>query len=203
MLLDHSRRRSVERAWRTLDLARRFADRGVIGIGLAGDESYPLAPFNEVCIAAEKEGLHRVHHAGEAAGPDSIREAITLGRTERLGHGIRILDDPALTAEVAALGVPLEVCPSSNVALGLAPSWAEHPLPRLRDAGLLVTLNTDIPVSLGVTLSEEYALARHWFGYSDEVLAELASASVRASFAPEPTRARLRAGIADWLATAP
>ena len=203
VLLDHSRRRSVERAWRTLDLARRFADRGVIGIGLAGDESYPLAPFNEVCIAAEKEGLHRVHHAGEAAGPDSIREAITLGRTERLGHGIRILDDPALTAEVAALGVPLEVCPSSNVALGLAPSWAEHPLPRLRDAGLLVTLNTDIPVSLGVTLSEEYALARHWFGYSDEVLAELASASVRASFAPEPTRARLRAGIADWLATAP
>jgi len=99
--------------------------------------------------------------------------------------------------------VPLEVCPSSTWHWAWAPSWAEHPLPRLRDAGLLVTLNTDIPVSLGVALSEEYALARHWFDYSDEVLSELASASVRASFAPEPTKARLRSGIADWLATAP
>jgi len=203
VLLDHSRRRSVERAWRTLDLARRYADQGVLGIGLAGDESYPLAPFAEVCAAAEKEGLHRVHHAGEAAGPASIREALTLGRAERLGHGIRVLEDAALVAEVAALGVPLEVCPSSNVALGLAPSWAGHPLPQLREAGLLVTLNTDIPVSLGVTLSEEYALARDWFGFSDEVLAELAEASVRASFAPAPTKARLCAGIAAWLATAP
>jgi adenosine deaminase len=110
VLLDHSRRQSVERAWRTLDLARRFAEQGVIGIGMAGDESYPLAPFAEVCEAAEKEGLHRVHHAGEAAGPDSIREALGVGRAERIGHGIRILEDPALTAEVAALGVPLEVC---------------------------------------------------------------------------------------------
>jgi len=201
VLLDHSRRQSVARAWRTLDLARRYADRGVIGIGMAGDESYPLAPFAEVCAAAEHEGLHRVHHAGEAAGPGSIREALGAGRAERLGHGIRILDDPALVAEVAARGVPLEVCPSSNVALGLAPSWPEHPLPRLRAAGLAVTLNTDIPVSLGVTLSEEYTLARDTFGYSDEVLAELASASVAASFASESTKRRLRAGIASWLAT--
>jgi adenosine deaminase len=203
VLLDHSRRRSVDRAWRTLDLARRYTDHGVLGIGMAGDESYPLAPFAEVCAVAEKEGLHRVHHAGEAAGPASVREALTLGRTERLGHGIRVLDDPELVAELAAIGMPLEVCPSSNVALGLTPSWAEHPLPRLRDAGLLVTLNTDVPDSLGVTLSEEYALAREWFGYPDEVLAELAEASVTASFAPEPTKARLRAGIADWLAASP
>jgi adenosine deaminase len=201
VLLDHSRRQSVERAWRTLDLARRFAGRGVIGIGMAGDESYPLAPFAEVCEAAEKEGLHRVHHAGEAAGPDSIREALGVGRAERIGHGIRILEDPALTAEVAALGVPLEVCPSSNVALGLAPSWAEHPLPRLRAAGLTVTLNTDIPVSTGGTLSQEYAGARESFGYSDEVLAELAQASVAASFAPAATKSRLSARISRWLMT--
>jgi adenosine deaminase len=200
VLLDHSRRQSVDRAWRTLELALRYADQGVIGIGMAGDESYPLAPFAGVCAAAEREGLHRVHHAGEAAGPESIREALTLGRAERLGHAIRILDDPELVTEVAALGVPLEVCPSSNVALGFVPSWPEHPLPRLREAGLVVTLNTDIPISSAATLTGEYEMAGKSFGYSDEVLAELALASVAASFAPERTKRRLRAGIAHWLA---
>jgi adenosine deaminase len=199
VLLDHSRRRSVERFRRTYQLARDYLGQGVIGIGLAGDESHPAAPFAEVCADAERAGLHRVHHAGEAAGPASIREALGPGRSERLGHGIRILDDPELVAEVAGRGVPLEVCPSSNVALGLAPSWAEHPLPRLRDAGLVVTLNTDVPISLGVTLSDEYARAGVAFGWSDHVLAELARASVTASFAPAPTRLRLLAGIDRWL----
>jgi adenosine deaminase len=199
VLLDHSRRRSVERFRRTYELARHYAGQGVIGIGLAGDETHPAAPFAQICAAAERAGLHRVHHAGESAGPASIREALGPGRSERLGHGIRILDDPALAAEVARRRIPLEVCPSSNVALGLVPSWAEHPLPRLRDAGLLVTLNTDIPISLGVTLGEEYTRAREAFGWSDDVLAELARASVTASFAPEPTRRRLLAGIDHWL----
>jgi adenosine deaminase len=199
VLLDHSRRRSVDRAWRTLELARRYADQGVIGIGLAGDESYPLAPFAEVCAAAERDGLHRVHHAGEAAGPDSVREALTLGRAERVGHGIRVLDDPALVAELAERGIPLEVCPSSNVVLGFAPTWPEHPLPGLLAAGLTVTLNTDIPLTTGVSLTGEYARARDTFGYSDQVLADLALASVSASFAPEVTTQRLRAGITAWL----
>jgi adenosine deaminase len=199
VLLDHSRRRSVDRAWRTLELARRYADQGVIGIGLAGEESYPLAPFAEVCAAAERDGLHRVHHAGEAAGPDSVREALTLGRAERVGHGIRVLDDPALVAELAERGIPLEVCPSSNVVLGFAPSWPEHPLPRLLAAGLTVTLNTDIPLTTGVSLTGEYARARDTFGYSDQVLADLALASVSASFAPEMTTQRLCAGITAWL----
>lgn len=199
VLLDHSRRQSVERFRRTFELARRYSGQGVIGIGLAGDERHPAAPFAGICAAAERAGLHRVHHAGESAGPASIREALGPGRSERLGHGIRILDDPSLVAEVAERGVPLEVCPSSTVALGLVPSWAEHPLPRLRDAGLVVTLNTDIPNSLGVTLSEEYARARAAFDWPDHVLAELARASVTASFAPEPTRRRLLAGIDRWL----
>jgi adenosine deaminase len=199
VLLDHSRRRSVDRAWRTLELARRYADQGVIGIGLAGDESYPLTPFAEVCAAAERDGLHRVHHAGEAAGPHSVREALALGRAERLGHGIRVLDDPTLVAELAERGVPLEVCPSSNVALGFAPSWPEHPLPRLLAAGLTVTLNTDIPLTTGVTLTGEYTRARETFGYSDQELADLALASVSASFAAEATSQRLRAGITAWL----
>jgi adenosine deaminase len=160
VLLDHSRRRSVERAWRTLELARRYADRGVIGIGLAGDEAHPAAPFAQVCDAARDAGLHLVHHAGEAAGPASIREVLDVGHAERIGHGIRILDDPDLVAEVRERRIPLEVCPSSNVALGFAPSIGEHPIGKLVEAGLVVTVNTDIPAIVDTTLSREYALVK-------------------------------------------
>lgn len=197
VLLDHSRRRPVERMWRTYELAIRHEQ--VIGIGLAGDESHPLAPFAPVCDAARDAGLHLVHHAGESAGADSIREAITLGHTERLGHGIRVLDDDALVAEVRELGLPLEVCPSSNVLLGLVPSLAEHPLPRLRAAGLTVTINTDGETAL----ADEYARLRDVFGYGDADLADLATASIDASFAPPTLKAELRAGVNTWLTTPP
>src|SRR5262249_23255376 len=145
VILDHSRRRSVERARRTLELAEKYAANGVVAIGLAGEESHPLSPFAEVLNAARDAGLHLVHHAGETCGAESIREALTVGHTERLGHGIRVLDDVDLVAEVRDRAIPLEVCPSSNVTLGLVDSFATHPLPRLRDAGLPVTVNTDIP----------------------------------------------------------
>ena len=200
VLLDHSRRRSVDRAWQTLRLARRYAADGVVGIGLAGDEAYPLRPFAAVCDAARDAGLHLVHHAGESAGAASIREALTVGHAERLGHGIRVLDDADLVAEVRERAIPLEVCPSSNVALGLVESLPAHPLPALRDAGLVVTLNTDIPAIAATSLTEEYRRVRDAFGYTDAVLAELALAGVDASFAPTGTRTRLRREIAAWLA---
>ncbi|MCU1655864.1 MAG: add, partial [Pseudonocardiales bacterium] len=152
VLLDHSRRRSVDRARHTLELARAYDE--VIGIGAAGDEAYPLAPFAEVWDAARAAGLKLVHHAGEAGGPSSIREAIAVGHADRLGHGIRILSDGSLVDEVRARGIALEVCPSSNVALGYAQSVPAHPLAGLRGAGLVVTINTDIPMLLGIGLAE-------------------------------------------------
>jgi adenosine deaminase len=200
LLLDHSRRRPVERAWATLRLAESYASEGVVAVGLSGDESYPGDPFTAVFRAARAAGLHVVHHAGEAAGPASIRQAITAGRAERLGHGIRVLDDDELVAEVGALGIPLEVCPHSNVLLGLVPSLAEHPLPRLLDAGLLVTLNTDIPAMTGAGLAEEYRQLRDTFGYSDTVIAGVARSGVRASFAPADVKAQLVSKIDAWLA---
>lgn len=203
VLLDHSRRRPLERARRTLDLALRHRDRGVLGWGAAGEETYPLAPFARVVDEAAEAGLHLVHHAGEAAGPDSVREAVTLGRAERLGHGIRALEDPELIAELRDRGIPLEVCPSSNVALGFVPSLADHPLSRLARAGLRVTLNTDVPSVLGVTLSEEYARVRASLAYDDEALADLARAGVEASFAPAAVRADMNDGIDAWLASIP
>jgi adenosine deaminase len=198
VILDHSRRRSVDRAWQTLALARRYAADGVVAFGLAGDETHPLAPFADVITAAAEAGVRLVHHAGEHAGPASIREAIALGRAERLGHGITVLDDAELVAEVRARRIPLEVCPSSNVLLGLVPSLAAHPLPRLLDAGLVVTLNTDIPALTGASLSEEYARVADAFGFDDDVLADLARAGVDASFAPPAVKTGLRAGIEAW-----
>ncbi|GAA2793707.1 adenosine deaminase [Saccharopolyspora taberi] len=201
VLLDHSRRRSVERAWSTLRLATRYEQ--VIAIGMAGEESYPLAPFADVVDAAHDAGVHLVHHAGEARGAESIREAITTGRTRRLGHGIRVLDDPGLVAEVRDLGLPLEVCPSSNIALGFTASAAEHPLPRLRDAGLRVTVNTDVPAVIDTTLTREYELVRDTFGYTDHDLADLARTAIDASFAPEDTKRRLHRETDEWLAAGP
>jgi adenosine deaminase len=196
VLLDHSRRRSVDRLWRTLRLATRYE--AVIGIGLAGDESHPLAPFAEVLDAARDAGVRLVHHAGEFGGPESIREALAIGHAERIGHGVRVLEDEAVVAEVRERGVPLEVCPTSNVLLGVVPSLAEHPLRRLSAAGLAVTLNTD-----GETdLAGEYALAREVFGYDDPELAGFARASIDASFAGEELKAELRAGVDAWLADA-
>jgi adenosine deaminase len=200
VVLDHSRRRSVERAERTLGLALKYAEEGVFAIGMAGEERYPLAPFATVFEKAQAAGIRLLHHAGEDAGPASIREALETGRTERLGHGIRVLEDPALVTEIRERRLALEVCPSSNVTLGLVPSLAEHPLPRLIEAGLVVTLNTDVPSVTGTTLTDEYTRVRDTFGYDDAALAALARASVTASYAPEPTKTAILHDIDAWLA---
>ncbi|CQR65210.1 adenosine deaminase [Streptomyces leeuwenhoekii] len=193
VILDHSRRRPAERLWRSLELATRYPE--VVAIGLAGDESYPAAPFAEVLAAAREAGVRLVHHAGETAGPASVREALATGHAERIGHGIRVLEDPELVAELRRERVPLEVCPSSNVLLGLVPSPAEHPLPRLVEAGLMVTLNTDGETSLAA----EYQRARDLFGLDDAELARLARASVEAGFAPDEVKERIGAEIDRWL----
>ncbi|MFI5780795.1 adenosine deaminase [Nocardia sp. NPDC051570] len=195
VILDHSRRRSVERLWRTLELATRYPQ--VVAIGLAGDESYPARPFAEVFPAARDAGLHLVHHAGETAGPESIWEALTVGHADRIGHGIRVLEDPALVTELRKRRIPLEVCPSSNVLLGLVSSLPQHPLPSLVEAGLTITLNTDGETSL----TAEYQRAREVFGYSDADLGNLARTSVEASFAPAELKARIGAEIDQWLSS--
>ncbi|MPR00232.1 adenosine deaminase [Modestobacter sp. I12A-02628] len=200
VLLDHPRRRSVERFAATLALARRYAGDGVVGIGFAGAESHPLTPFARLVDEAADAGVRLVHHAGEECGPASVREALEVGRADRIGHGIRALEDADLVAELRERQVPLEVCPSSNVALGLVPSLAAHPLARMRDAGLAVSVHTDVPAVTGRTLAIEHAAVRAALGWDDADLAGLARAGVRASFAPPATRDRLLAGVDAWLA---
>ena len=115
-------------------------------------------------------------HAGEEAGPSSIRGALDALRAERLGHGVRILEDPELVAEVKERQIPLEVCPTINVVSGIFPSVADHPLPRLLAAGLLVTLNADVPAMIEAPLAREYEVVRAAFGLDDRALADLARA---------------------------
>jgi adenosine deaminase len=198
LILDHSRRRPVERAWRTLELALDHRD-VVVALGLSGDDAHPAKPFRDVFDAAKTAGLGSVPHAGESAGPGCIREALSLLHADRIGHGISATGDPALLSELRDAAVPLEICPSSNVALGLVPSLEAHPLLRLLEAGLTVTLNTDIPSMTGVSITAEFENARAAFGLDDRVLAALAIAGVDASFAPAQLKQSLRQEINDWL----
>lgn len=200
VVLDHSRRRSVEQAIRTVELAVEYADSGVVAVGLAGDEAYPLEPFAEVFADARSRGMHVVHHAGEALGPDSVWTAIGAGGAERVGHGIRALEDEALVDELRNRHIPLEVCPSSNVALGFAPSLPTHPFPRLVAAGLTVTINSDIPAMIATPLAVEYSNIRTAFRYDDAAMAAFATASVDASFASVEVKDAIRAEIRSWLA---
>ena len=195
VLVDHSRRRPLSWAAASVDLAARTPE--VVAFGLAGDEATPLESYAD--LIADTPSVPMVHHAGETAGPASVREAIGPGRATRIGHGFRALEDPAVIALLRDRGIPIEVCPSSNVALGLVPSLRAHPLPALAEAGLVLTLNTDIPAVAGVSLTDEYESVRTIFGWSDAELAALAVAGVEAGFAPPAVKEELRADIESWI----
>jgi adenosine deaminase len=199
VILDHPRGFPIEYADRLLEVALRHRDRGVVALGLAGPEAQSGAPVAEVFTRARAEGLHSVPHAGEATDAASIREALDLLEPERIGHGIRAVEDEALLVELRDLAIPLEVCPTSNVALGNVASFDEHPLLRLIDAGVVVTLNSDDPAMFHSNLLQEYEVARSIFGLDDAGVAELARAGVRASFADDTLKQVMELGIDRWL----
>jgi len=141
-------------------LAVRYADSGVVGLGLANDETgHPPEPFSEAFAIARDAGLLSVPHAGEMEGPASVVGALDALGADRIRHGIRALEDPALVRELADRGVVLDVCPTSNVRTGVVPALADHPLPDLLAAGLLCTVNTDDPAMFGTDLGAEHAAA--------------------------------------------
>jgi adenosine deaminase len=182
-------------------LAVQYAGRGVTGFGLSNDERRgPARDFAAAFRIAERGGLLLVPHGGELAGPASVAACLDGLRADRIGHGIRAAEDPALIKRLAAEGITCEVCPSSNVALGVAPEPAQVPLRPLFEAGVPVALGADDPLLFGPRLAAQYEIARHAHGFGDAELADLARMSVLSSVAPEPLRARLLAGIDDWLA---
>lgn len=167
--------------------AVRYRDRGVVGLGLGGMEAgMPAEPYRRAFEIAREGGLGIVPHAGEAAGPDSIREVLSMD-PDRIRHGIRAVEDPELLAEIADRGLVLDVCPTSNVRTGCVPSLAAHPLPALRAAGIQCTINTDDPAMFGTDLGQEYGVAATLGVTPRDALA----AGVAGALCDDETRARL------------
>jgi adenosine deaminase len=182
-------------------LAVQYAGRGVTGFGLSDDERRgPARDFAAAFRIAERGGLLLVPHGGELAGAASVAACLDDLHADRIGHGIRSVEDPAVLRRLAAEGVTCEVCPSSNVALGIVPEASQVPLRRLVEAGIPVALGADDPLLFGPRLTAQYEIARHAHGFRDAELAELARMSVLGSVAPPPLRAELLAGIDAWLA---
>lgn len=188
-------------ALETAKLAARFADVGVVGLGLYGDErSYPASAFTEAFQTGRNAGLLSVPHAGELLGPESIRAALADLNPDRIQHGVTAVDDPELLEILAASAVCLDVCPTSNVNLGVIRSMAEHPLRRLLQAGVRCSINADDPTLFGPGAADEYAICRADIGLDDDALAACARSSVEASAAPHEVKDRALSGISEWLA---
>jgi len=182
-----------------VEVAREAAARPhpyVVGFSLAGDEAgYPPGLFAEAYAIAHRGGLGCTVHAGEWAGADSVRDALALPVT-RVSHGVRAIEDPTVVAELAQRGTVLEVCPTSNVALGVFGGYDEHPLRELVDAGVRVTLGSDDPPYFGASVAGEYAVARERFGLDDEQLLAITRTAIDASFAEPELKQALRRRVA-------
>jgi adenosine deaminase len=192
ILISAVRNFGVEQALR---VARHAAERPhpyVVGFSMAGDEAgYPAHDFVEVFAIAAGAGLGCTIHAGEWAGAESVRAALELPIT-RIAHGVRAIEDPALVSEIAARGMVLDTCPTSNVVLGVFPSYAEHPLPALRDAGVKVTLGSDDPPYFGATIEGEYEVCAQHMGFGEEDLRDVTLTAIDAAFCDEALQGELR-----------
>jgi adenosine deaminase len=178
-----SRHYGPERAWTELETAVRFRDRGIVALDLAGDEArFPGELFVEHFRKAREAGLHVIAHAGEAAGAESVRQAVLGLGAERIGHGVRSIEDPEVMDLLAERGIPLEVCPTSNIQTSTVPDYASHPLPALLARGLAVTLNTDDPSISGIDLAHEYRIAQEELGLSEDDLRKMQENAVAAAF---------------------
>ncbi|MFD5698386.1 adenosine deaminase [Streptomyces lasiicapitis] len=183
-------------------LAVRYADRGVVGFGLSNDERRGMArDFDRAFAIAREGGLLAAPHGGELTGPASVRDCLDDLHARRIGHGVRAAEDPRLLKRLAERGVTCEVCPSSNVALGVYEKPEDVPLRTLYDAGVPMALGADDPLLFGSRLAAQYEIARQHHGFEDADLAELARQSVRGSAAPAGVQEKLLAGIGEWLAS--
>jgi aerobic carbon-monoxide dehydrogenase large subunit len=173
----------------------------VVALSIDGNEaaSGRTGPrFAEAFSRAAKAGLHRTVHAGESSGPEGVRDALDFLGAERIDHGIRAVEDPDLVAELADRRIPLNVCPGSNVLLGTYPDRSSHPLDALRRAGVLVTINTDDPALMRLSLVSEYAASAQAYGWDTAVLRQLARTSIEASFCDDDLRRRLLGALEQW-----
>lgn len=179
-----------EKARETALCAAETAGDFITGFGLAGDETMGRPrDFAWSFDCAREAGLRLTAHAGEWGGPESVAAVIDDLRVERIGHGVRAIEDPALVERIAEAGIVLEVCPGSNIALGVYPDWRSHPIERLRERGVKVTVSTDDPPFFHTTMTREYRMLADTFGWDETDLSELALNAARAAFCDDDTRA--------------
>jgi adenosine deaminase len=195
ILVSAVRNFGVEKA---LAAARHAAERPhpyVVGFSMAGDEAnFPAGDYAEAFAIAAGAGLGCTVHAGEWAGPPSVRAALELPVT-RIDHGVRAIEDPQLVAEIAQRGIVLNTCPTSNVVLGVFEDFEHHPLPTLRAEGVRVTLGSDDPPYFGATIAGEYAVCEQRMGMTEQDLREITLTAVDAAFCDEELKATLRARV--------
>jgi adenosine deaminase len=199
-ILSANRTRPPEEAVELAQLAARYADAGVVGFGLADDETRGAAElFGEAFAIAREAGLISAPHAGEHGGPESVRAALDVLGAKRIMHGVRSASDPSLLHRLVEEEITLDVCPTSNVVLQVVPTLAEHPLPALLAAGVSVSLNADDPLFFNSGVLAEYQLARTHFGLDDATLAAIARTSIQSSGAPTTLKSVALARIEAWL----
>ncbi len=185
-------------------LSAQYAGRGVLGFGLSNDERRgSTTEFAHAFAIAERAGLALLPHAGELLGPPNVIECLDHLHPNRIGHGVRSAEDDALLDRIAHSGIALEVCPSSNVSLGVFSTLQEVPVRKLVAAGIDVALGADDPLLFGSSLAGQYAVLRAAQHFSDTELAELARMSVRRSYAPTEIVTAALAGIDTWLESVP
>ncbi|MCW2780288.1 MAG: adenosine deaminase [Marmoricola sp.] len=183
-------------------LAAQYADRGVIGFGLSNDERRGrTSDFASAFQIAGRAGLLLTPHGGELLGPESVRVCLDELHADRLGHGVRVTEDPKLLDRVVSQGIALEICPVSNVALGVYSDLTSVPLPELMAAGATIALGADDPLLFGSQLAAQYATMRAAHELTDVQLAELARSSIRASRAPADHKIKWNGQIDAWLST--
>jgi adenosine deaminase len=184
----------------TVGAAIEGKDNGVVALGLGGMEAgYPPEPFERYFDRARAAGLHSVPHSGETAGPVSIWGSLRVLHAERIGHGVRAIEDPALVAHLAAAHIPLEVNPTSNIRLGVYPDYAAHPLRRLYEAGVIVTVNSDDPPLFNTTLNDEVLLLNSAFGLDVAAIDDILLNGIRHSFLPPARKQALEAAFREEL----
>jgi adenosine deaminase len=193
ILISAVRNFGVDRALAVAGYAAAETHPYIVGFSMAGDEAnFPIGDFAEAYAIAAAAGLGCTVHAGEWAGPDSVRAALSLPVT-RIDHGVRAVEEPALVSEIAEREIVLNTCPTSNVVLGVFAGYEEHPLPALRDAGVRLTLGSDDPPYFGATIGGEYRVCAERLGFSEAELQAITATAIEAAFCDDELKGALRA----------
>jgi len=196
LIVDLVRDTGPARAAETLREAYEAQELGIVGVGLGGSEQrFPARAFGPVYEEARSLGFHTTAHAGEAAGPDSVWQAIEALRVDRIGHGVRAVEDPALMARLRDAQVPVEMCPTSNVSTRVVGSLSEHPVRAFFEAGIMLTVNTDDPQMFNTSLAREYWEIHDWHRFSKDEIRSLIRNAIEAAWLPPGRKAMPRAEL--------